>query len=692
MAENTFYEAAITYINQGFAVFPLAVKGKNPLTAHGFKDASKDPAVVKGWWQKWPHANIGIATGQVSGGLCVIDMDIDENKGLDGWKCLRDWQDKHGIIAPSWLCNTGRGGKHYYFISDEPVTNRVGVIPGVDIRGDGGYVVAPPSIHPNGTPYTWDERLDPATTELHQIDDNIRFLLHKGYDNPTMKYVAPARIPEGERNHTLFKLACSLQSKGLSDQAIYAAVMSENEAKCNPPLTDKEITAIVKSVQKYEKGKAIYINQKGEASQGRREPIFDLNKDGLIKKTWANIKEAISYDPELYDHIKYNELANSVWVFGELPWERKHTYRLWKDSDDQNLKSYLEQRYGFNKSDKIMDALTIVANNNRFNPVCDELNRIAIDYKPEEYKGAIRRLLVEYMGVDDTDYHYEVMKTFMLGAICRVFFPGCKFDYTIILYGAQGFGKSEFVRRLALCPEWFNDNFNTLDGDKASEKLAGMWILELAELKALKSSKDSESIKAFLTSRYDTYRAPYQRRTEQRPRMCVFTGTTNNMNVFVDKTGNRRFWPIITQKGKQTKDIFGDAEMVDRDFRLAWAEAMSMYHAANEKPLLRLSSDMEAEALQMQEQFSEEDYRIGMIQGYLDDLQSDKVCVPQIIENVFNMEVERMTKANRREIQEILENEVEGWHRLRNKDRGRSVCGKYGRQLSYVRDFDWQKG
>lgn len=692
MAENTFYEAAITYINQGFAVFPLAVKGKNPLTAHGFKDASKDPAVVKGWWQKWPHANIGIATGQVSGGLCVIDMDIDENKGLDGWKCLRDWQDKHGIIAPSWLCNTGRGGKHYYFISDEPVANRVGVIPGVDIRGDGGYVVAPPSIHPNGTPYTWDAKLDPAITELHQIDDNIRFLLHKGYDNPTMKYVAPARIPEGERNHTLFKLACSLQSKGLSDQAIYAAVMSENEAKCNPPLTDKEITAIVKSVQKYEKGKAIYINQKGEASQGRREPIFDLNKDGLIKKTWANIKEAISYDPELYDHIKYNELANSVWVFGELPWERKRTYRLWKDSDDQNLKSYLEQRYGFNKSDKIMDALTIVANNNRFNPVCDELNRIAIDYKPEEYKGAIRRLLVEYMGVDDTNYHYEVMKTFMLGAICRVFFPGCKFDYTIILYGEQGFGKSEFVRRLALCPEWFNDNFNTLDGDKASEKLAGMWILELAELKALKSSKDSESIKAFLTSRYDTYRAPYQRRTEQRPRMCVFTGTTNNMNVFVDKTGNRRFWPIITQKGKQTKDIFGDAEMVDRDFRLAWAEAMNMYHAANEKPLLRLSSDMEAEALQMQEQFSEEDYRIGMIQGYLDDLQSDKVCVPQIIENVFNMEVERMTKANRREIQEILENEVEGWHRLRNKDRGRSVCGKYGRQLSYVRDFDWQKG
>jgi predicted P-loop ATPase len=295
------------------------------------------------------------------------------------------------------------------------------------------------------------------------------------------------------------------------------------------------------------------------------------------------------------------------------------------------------------------------------------------------------------MGVDDTDYYYEVMKTFMLGAICRVFHPGCKFDYTIILYGSQGFGKSEFVRRLALCPEWFNDNFNTLDGDKASEKLAGMWMLELAELKALKSSKDSESIKAFLTSRYDTYRAPYERRTQQRPRMCVFAGTTNNMNVFVDKTGNRRFWPIITHQGRQTKEIFGDTEAVERDFRLAWAEAMAIYHAAKDKPTLKLSAVMEAEALKMQEQFSEEDYRVGMIQAYLDELEEDKVCVPQIIENVFKMEVEKMTKANRREIQEILENEIEGWHRLPNKDKGRTSCGKYGKQLAFIRenpDFD----
>jgi predicted P-loop ATPase len=168
--------------------------------------------------------------------------------------------------------------------------------------------------------------------------------------------------------------------------------------------------------------------------------------------------------------------------------------------------------------------------------------------------------------------------------------------------------------------------------------------------------------------------------------MCVFAGTTNNMNVFVDKTGNRRFWPIITRKGFEKKKLFGDTEAVERDFRLAWAEAMALYHAAKDKPLLRLSEAMEAEALKMQEQFSEEDYRVGMIQNYLDELEEDKVCVPQIIENVFNMEVEKMTKANRREIQEILENEIKGWHRLSNKDKGRTRCGKYGKQLAFIRN------
>ena len=687
MSENLFYQHAIDYIKAGFAVFPLKPRGKEPLTKRGFHDASTDPAQVKSWWQQYPNANIGIATGQASHGLCVIDMDIDEKKGLDGFTTFQNWSKDHGYVPPSWTSRTGRGGFHFFFHSDEPVSNRVNLLPGVDVRGDGGYIVAPPSIHPNGNAYEWMPKLSPDDLELCTIDDNLRYLLSgKNADRQSFQYLSPVQIPEGERNHTLFRFACMMQAKGAADETIYAATMAENNVKCNPPLPERDVQRIVKSVQKYEKGKPIYFPSSGDPIQGYREPNFALDSKGFIKKTWDNMREAIEFDPELYEHIKYNILACSIWVYGELPWEHTDTYRQWRDSDDKNLKLYLEKRYGFNNDTKILDALAIVADKYRFNPVTDELTKIAASYTPSQYKGQIRKLLVDYMGVENTTYNYEVFKCYMLGAISRAFHPGCKFDYTIILFGAQGFGKSEFIRKLALCPEWFNDNFNTFEGDKASEKLAGMWMVELAELKALKSSKDSESIKSFLTSRYDTYREPYARRTVQRPRMCVFAGTTNNMSVFVDKTGNRRFFPIITRKGKQTKDLFGDPAKVSEDFRLAWAEAMAIYNASNGQPLLTLTDEISEEAAKMQEQFLEEDYRIGVIQNWLDNTDATMVCVPQVIEYALNSDIERMPKQHRREVQEILENEIAGWHRVQNKNKGRSRFNKYGQQIAFIRD------
>lgn len=333
-----------------------------------------------------------------------------------------------------------------------------------------------------------------------------------------------------------------------------------------------------------------------------------------------------------------------------------------------------------------MDALSIVLAKNKFNPVKDELIQIYNEYK-DNCDGCIKKLLPEYTGADDSEYTFEVLKLFMLGAICRVFHPGCKFDYTLILHGGQGWGKSEFIRHLALVPEWFNDNFNTFEGDKASEKLSGMWMVELAELKALKSAKDSETIKAFLTSRYDTYRAPYARRSTQRPRMCVFAGTTNNMNVFVDKTGNRRFLPIITNKEKKTKDLF-TYEDVDIDFRRAWAEAMKYFYEADEKPQLILPQKINEIAEQMQEEFSEEDYRVGVIQNWLDETDAAKICVPMILEYALNVEPSKTTKAHQREILEILSNEIVGWSRMQNKDKGRTRFTKYGNQIAFIRDYD----
>lgn len=677
---------ALDYAKRGFAVFPLK-QDKTPYISNGFQRATTDEMQIETWWKRWPSANIGIATGQMSSGVCVIDLDIDEEKGKNGLKAMRDWEQRYGsVLKPSCMAITGRGGMHYFFRASEEVKCRINLLPGVDIRGDGGYIMAPPSLHPNGNRYRWRDNLSIDEVPIIEMDDNIKYLLFHDSNMLQSKpaYISPDKIPDGERNGTIFKFACMMQARGASDSAVFAATMAENEAKCCPPLTEREVQIIVNSALKYEKGKPIYVQADGSAIQGQREPIFDLDKNGFIKKTWDNTREAIEFDSELYGHIRYNELQAAIFVYGSLPWEQSENYRPWKNTDDASLKTYLEKRYGFNSTEKIMDALLIVAEKNKFNPIVDELKVIYNEYK-DTCDGAIRKLLPAYMGAEDNEYHFEVMKVYMLGAICRVFYPGCKFDYSIVLYGAQGFGKSEFLRHLAICSEWFNDNFNTFDGDKAIEKLQGMWIVEMAELKALKSAKDAESFKSFLTSRVDTYRAPYSRRSEQRPRMCVFAGTTNNKNVFVDKTGNRRFLPIEARKGMETKSLFGNAEEVDTDFRRAWAEAMKIFYESDMHPQLILQGNSQMIAESMQNEFSEEDYRVGIIQNWLDNTDVSKICVPQIMEYALGEDLLRASKIERREIMDILDNEIDGWERAKTKDKGRMKFGKYGNQVAFVK-------
>lgn len=136
----SMYDAAIEYAKKGFAVFPLKYRDKVPLTRNGCKDATTDAAQIKAWWQKYPNANIGLATGSVSQNVFVIDLDIDEDRGIDGYHSLEDWQREHGDFPETWTAITGRGGYHLYYRGNGRIKNRAGIIDGVDIRGNGGYL------------------------------------------------------------------------------------------------------------------------------------------------------------------------------------------------------------------------------------------------------------------------------------------------------------------------------------------------------------------------------------------------------------------------------------------------------------------------------------------------------------------------------------------------------------------------
>lgn len=150
---NPRLDAALSYAARGWHVFPVKPEGKEPLTRHGLKDATTDHKQIRRWWGKWPDANIGIRTGKESG-LWVLDVD-----GSKGKESLARLIEEYGDLPPTPTVITGKG-LHFYFEypPDSRISNSAGKIaPGIDVRGDGGYVIAPPSIHPSGRRYQWGD-------------------------------------------------------------------------------------------------------------------------------------------------------------------------------------------------------------------------------------------------------------------------------------------------------------------------------------------------------------------------------------------------------------------------------------------------------------------------------------------------------------------------------------------------------
>ena len=262
-------QSALRYAKQGLAVFPLyGIKngkctcgnkdcrnpGKHPRTRNGLKDATTDAAQIRSWWNAWPDSNIGIATGAVSG-IVVLDVDSGHADGIDGAETLAEWEAEQGELPDTWLSLTGGGGAHYIFRQPVGLTvrNRAAVLPGLDIRGDGGYIVAPPSLHSSGRAYQWDLLHEPDSTPLAPLPDSLyRLMVHN--NNSKATFELPEIIPNGSRNDTLFRLASSLRAKGLSETAIVAAVSAENQQRCNPPLPDTEIALLCSSAGRYEQG------------------------------------------------------------------------------------------------------------------------------------------------------------------------------------------------------------------------------------------------------------------------------------------------------------------------------------------------------------------------------------------------------------------------------------------------------
>lgn len=252
--ENRMLDAALEYAEFGFSVFPLVPNGKEPLSSlapHGFKSATKDPEQIRRMWESEPNANIGIACGEVSGGLCVIDVDTHD---ADGKESLRLWLEEESAALPETVTvKTGGGGLHYYFMSDETVGGRIGVLPGIDVKGDGGYIVAPPSIHETGASYVWEKSHSLSETLIAEADDVVRTLFnHRVAKNKTKRISTGEKVHEGGRNDALASYLGGLRRCGLELDELSEAALRFNGNMLVPPLEEAEAIGVARSISKYQ--------------------------------------------------------------------------------------------------------------------------------------------------------------------------------------------------------------------------------------------------------------------------------------------------------------------------------------------------------------------------------------------------------------------------------------------------------
>lgn len=355
-------------------------------------------------------------------------------------------------------------------------------------------------------------------------------------------------------------------------------------------------------------GPVLAVNNREEVS-GRADWTDLLQQDrGRFESHVYNCEIALENAPELAGKIRLNSFAEQIEAAGELPWDRSSPSGKIEDGDIIAFQSWLN-RHGMKPSkETAFDAMVLVGQKNRFNPLQDYLKTVGSAWDGVQRLGGV---LLDLMDVEQTGFSSAAMKRWMISAVARAIEPGCKVDTMVVLEGKQGARKSSLLAVLAVKGDWFLETLKPIAGDSkaAQEQLPGKWLVEMAELSTLKGSKAPQA-KAFISTATDNRRASYGKIAKDYPRGCVFAGTTNETSWLQDSTGGRRFWPLAI--GDQV-DLDGIKEIVDQ----LWGEAFSLYQQGEQ---WWLTDEEEELAGKVQDSRRQRDELESVISEYIDTI------------------------------------------------------------------------
>ncbi len=419
---HTCLSAALDYARSGLCVIPLQgiragrctcqewrdMNGKGPCPTPGkhprFRNwperATTDAAEIEKWVSRnFKGSNVGIATGSASG---IFVLDVDAKSGGDD--SLDSLTAKYGRLPDTLQATTGGGGRHFYFRHPGGlIPNEVSILPGLDIRGDGGQVVASPSLHMSGRTYEWDGVTGFASPILPAPDWLLALILgpesrRNGRGRGNKVVDIGATIPEGQRNATLTRLAGVARRKGSSVEAMNAYLQAENRDRCAPPLPDDEVRQIAESVCRYAPEEDAPGDSASAAAASWREHLI-VNRDGGPKPILANAITALRMAPEWAGVLAFNEFSLGTVAVKPAPWYGAQVGGEWTDHEDRLAANWLQHAGIYVSVEIAGQAVQSVAKDRRFHPVREYLDTLKWDGTKR-----IDTWLSLYLGADPSDY------------------------------------------------------------------------------------------------------------------------------------------------------------------------------------------------------------------------------------------------------------------------------------------------
>ena len=248
--ESAHLEAALGYLKRGWSIVAAGERTKRPIVRwQEFQYRLPSEREVIGWFERWPMGNLAVITGAISG---LVVVDVDPKNG--GAESLAGIERRHGQLSPTIESITGGGGRHLYFAHPgHEVRNRAGLAPGIDLRGDGGCIIVPPSVHPSGKRYRWKKGHAPGEIELAPLPiwlEQPRFCGEggKGHAVAYWRELVREGVKEGQRNSAVASFSGHLLWHGVDPDVVIELMLAWNRTRCRPPLEDDEVIRTVESI------------------------------------------------------------------------------------------------------------------------------------------------------------------------------------------------------------------------------------------------------------------------------------------------------------------------------------------------------------------------------------------------------------------------------------------------------------